>query len=333
MTKIFYPNKHAKHAPKKDYSDGLPPFDYMELPSRVDAILSGIKQSARECEVVYIDGEIEDEELFKIHSKEYAAFLKAICNELKEGEEYIPAMFGKALQNAPIKHQGGMFTREIGSPIVKGTYTAAKNSAQCAFEAAKHFVKHTPNLTVALCRPPGHHAGSSRYGGYSFFNNAAIAATTLLHHSYKPVILDIDYHIGDGTAELSSKHDFSYYSLHIDPWRNYPYLDKDVDFGQSARLVHLHKGTTSTEYLQKLQNTVNQIAKEQFDVLVLSLGFDILQTDWCQDGAVEVKIEDMQRIGQTLSSLKKPIIVVLEGGYDIANLQESAAKLFKGLQI
>ena len=56
-------------------------------------------------------------------------------------------------------------------------------------------------VAYGLCRPPGHHAARSMYGGYCFFNNAAIAAEAITQATGERVaILDVDYHHGNGSA-------------------------------------------------------------------------------------------------------------------------------------
>ena len=59
------------------------------------------------------------------------------------------------------------------------------------------------SASVALCRPPGHHASKNQYGGYCFINNAAIAAQKQLHDgAQKVAILDVDFHHGNGTQDI-----------------------------------------------------------------------------------------------------------------------------------
>ncbi len=82
-----------------------------------------------------------------------------------------------------------------------------------------------------LCRPPGHHAPTALYGGYCFFNNAAVAA----HHvasttGSKVTVLDVDYHHGNGTQQIFyRRNDVQYVSLHGDPARAYPYVSGFAD--------------------------------------------------------------------------------------------------------
>ncbi len=72
------------------------------------------------------------------------------------------------------------------------------------------------SAAYGLCRPPGHHAARSMYGGYCFFNNAAIAAEAVVRATGERVaILDVDYHHGNGTQQIFWRRgDVRYASIH-----------------------------------------------------------------------------------------------------------------------
>ena len=69
----------------------------------------------------------------------------------------------------------GWWCFETTTPLTSGTYEAARSAVDCAL-AATDAVLGGERVAYGLCRPPGHHATTSLYGGYCFFNNAAIAA-------------------------------------------------------------------------------------------------------------------------------------------------------------
>ena len=74
----------------------------------------------------------------------------------------------------------GYYAFDLSAPIVAGTYRAARAAADVALTGAALLLEGE-RAAYALCRPPGHHAGSDMCGGYCFLNNAAIAAEYLLH--------------------------------------------------------------------------------------------------------------------------------------------------------
>src|SRR6476620_5923421 len=84
---------------------------------------------------------------------------------------------------------------------------------------ATYLVLGGASAAYGLCRPPGHHAARSMYGGYCFFNNAAIAAEAIVRATGERVaILDVDYHHGNGTQQIFWRRgDVFYASIHADP--------------------------------------------------------------------------------------------------------------------
>ncbi len=118
----------------------------------------------------------------------------------------------------------GWWCYETTTPLVAGTYRAARSAVDVAMTAAE-LVAGGSNVAYGLCRPPGHHASRSLYGGYCFFNNAAVTADAWVRRTGGRVaILDVDYHHGNGTQQIFyDRDDVLYVSLHGDPRRAYPY--------------------------------------------------------------------------------------------------------------
>jgi acetoin utilization deacetylase AcuC-like enzyme len=69
----------------------------------------------------------------------------------------------------------GWWCFETTTPVTAGSYDAARSGVDCALAAADA-VLGGERVAYGLCRPPGHHAARSLYGGYCFFNNAGVAA-------------------------------------------------------------------------------------------------------------------------------------------------------------
>ena len=96
----------------------------------------------------------------------------------------------------------GYYAFDASTPIVDGTWDAALAAARCAMTAAALVIEGEA-AAYALCRPPGHHAGRSSFGGYCYLNNAALAAQYLLDEGCRRVsVIDVDYHHGNGTQEI-----------------------------------------------------------------------------------------------------------------------------------
>ncbi|UEX76710.1 acetylpolyamine aminohydrolase [Sediminicurvatus halobius] len=322
------PALHAGHAPSHDFSDGYPPVPYPEVPQRVEAVLHGL-QRIWPAQPIEVAGQAL-EAVRALHDADYVEFLLAIAETLQPGDEYIPTVFHPDLGGAPLRHRGGMYCAEIGSPLVAGTVEAALCSAAAAVAAAEA-VAESGEDAIALCRPPGHHAGRRRWGGYCLFNNAYLAAHRLAAAGICPV-LDVDYHLGDGGLEFASEQ-APYFSLHADPWRNYPHLDARAgrEAGPGA-LVVLPRDTDDAEYLELLDPVLARIDSLEPTALVVSLGFDIATGDGIQDDPVHIGPEGFHTLGRRIGRRPFPVVVLLEGGYDLEALPERAADFFAGLR-
>jgi len=325
--KYFYPKYHNLHKPSIDLSDGLPGYKHLEVASRVELVLEGLLE-AYKAEVVYVTS-LARQEVLAIHDKDYVDFLLHISKELAENEEYVPPIFRNDLSESPLYFQGGMFCDEIGTPIGVGTIQAALNSASTALNATHYMIEHEKSSFV-LSRPPGHHAGKRRYGGYCFFNNAYLSANEFRKSGKKVSVIDIDYHIGDGSLEFATK-EMPYFSLHANTSRNYPYLDKN--FRCENPYVHLEEFVTGIDgktYVQNVHTLVQKALQTPADVIVLSMGFDTLESDYTQDEYIYVKLEDYRAIGALFGSLKQEVMILLEGGYDGEYLSLCAENFMHG---
>ena len=71
----------------------------------------------------------------------------------------------------------------------------------------------------ALCRPPGHHATRTAFGGSCYLNNAAAAGARLRDGSDGAVaVIDIDAHHGNGTQSIFyADPGVLVGSVHVDP--------------------------------------------------------------------------------------------------------------------
>ncbi|WP_440995415.1 acetylpolyamine aminohydrolase [Arhodomonas sp. SL1] len=325
---VFVPAEHAAHQPRWDFSDGHPPVAYPEVAARIEQVHAGLERTGL-LSVETVSGAAEAA-VAELHDGDYVAFLRELCERLGPEEEYIPSIFHGDLRGGPLRFRGGMYTAEIGSPLTRGAYTAALRSAEAARRAAAR-VRERGGTAVALCRPPGHHAGRRRYGGYCLFNNAYIAARVLAEGGQCCPVLDVDYHLGDGSAELADSA-CPYFSLHADPWRNYPHLDARWVAPKDAHLTTLGDGTDGATYRQALEGTLEALARSDPDALVLSLGFDTAATDTIQDDSVLLTVADFEALGARIGAIGRPLVVVLEGGYDVAGLSGYMEAFARGLR-
>ncbi len=234
-------------------------------------------------------------------------------------------------------HMAGAWCFDAGTPLTRNTWTAAAWSAACARTAAEAVVEKEAPMAYALSRPPGHHAQADLFGGYCYFNNAAIAAEVLRPHG-RVAILDIDFHHGNGTQSLFyDTGDVFVLSVHGDPTEFFPFHcgyadERGEGKGEGFNLnLTLPAGTRGPEYLHLLEQVVLE-ALHTFDpaFLVLSAGFDGYEKD--PVGAFQLTTDDFEAIGGVLATLDLPTVVVQEGGYYTPDLGSNAGALLTGLR-
>ena len=322
--KVFYSEKHRKHAPPFEVFDGGLRAPYMENSDRMDSILHALNQTdwTELCE----PKDFGLAPIYAVHDRDYIDFLRScwtewLASEARDKSTLLPATF--ALRRHPHKPTGllgraGYYLMDLSACIVEGTYEAALSSANCALSSAEALA-NGDRVAFALCRPPGHHAGKDYAGGYCFINNAAVAANWLSSNG-RVAALDIDYHCGNGTQDIFyERDDVLTISIHADPDFEYPhywgYAD-ETGSGMGAgfhKNYPLEKGTDNARYLAALDEALSFVREFQPKHLVISAGMDIYADDPL--GTIKVTTEGIGEIGKMIASLGLPTVIVMEGGY------------------
>jgi acetoin utilization deacetylase AcuC-like enzyme len=214
----------------------------------------------------------------------------------------------------------GWWCFETTTPITERTYQAARSAVDVALSAATAVLDGDP-VVYGLCRPPGHHAATTLYGGYCFFNNAAIAAHHVASTTGSPVaVLDVDYHHGNGTQQIFyERDDVAFVSLHGDPARAYPYhtgFAEETGAGRgtgSTTNIPLAAGIEDESYLGALSQALDAVDEFAPAVVVVSLGLDTFGGDPICDLALTT--EGFRRCGEAVAARGHPLVVIQEGGY------------------
>ena len=282
-----YSDDHRLHFGQSELVDGkLQPC--FEMPSRADTVLARVRHQALGEVIEPRDFGLEP--ILRVHDAAYVDFLKgAWARWAAEGHscDMLPSTFParRLRRDGPIPTalhgQLGHYCFDTEAPITAGTWQAVYSSAQVALTAQDH-MRNGANTAFALCRPPGHHAGSDFMGGYCFFNNAAIVTHAFLDQGARRVaILDVDYHHGNGTQELFyNRGDVLFASIHGDPLVEYPYyLGHADERGEGAGALCNHNyplphGTGWDGWAAALEDACGKIAAYAPDALVISLGVD-----------------------------------------------------------
>jgi acetoin utilization deacetylase AcuC-like enzyme len=244
-----------------------------------------------------------------------------------------------ALVREPVHAGGraGFWGLDSAAPIVAGTYVAARSAVDVALTAVDLVLGGATNA-YGLCRPPGHHAARSMYGGYCFFNNAAIAAEAIVRATGERVaILDVDYHHGNGSQQIFWRRgDVRYASIHADPDRQYPYFLGRADEtgegdGAGENLnIPLRAGATNAEYLVAVDRALEAIAAVPGSVVVVSLGFDTYGHDPLGDFALTTEV--YHEVGRRTAALGRRLVILQEGGYHRPSLGENARAWLRGAE-
>ncbi|KAL0119653.1 hypothetical protein PUN28_007827 [Cardiocondyla obscurior] len=196
---------------------------------------------------------------------------------------------------------------------------------------------------MAIIRPPGHHAMKSEYCGYCFFNNVAIAAEKALISGLanKILIVDWDVHHGQATQQMFYNDPrVVYFSIHRyeygEFWPNlresdFHYVGEDLGEGYNFNIPLNKTGMTNADYIAIFQQVLLPMAYEfQPDLIIISAGYDAALG--CPEGEMLITPACYAHLLSSLLSLAGgKVAVILEGGYCLKSLAESAALTLRTL--
>ena len=307
---------------------------YVERPARVKAIQTALEGTG--LFQALPPKHFGHEHLLAVHDADFVSYLKAVCMKLQSKRPVYPYVFPiRRPERKPhdLAVRAGYYCIDTFTPLDRNAYDAAKAAIDVALTSAEEVLKGRI-LAYALCRPPGHHAERKSFGGFCYFNNAAIAAQFLSRHG-KVAVLDIDFHHGNGTQDVFySRSDVATISIHGHPNFAYPYFSGFADetgSGSGQGFNHnycLQENAGAETYLTTLEKALVQVRKFAPVFFVVSLGFDTMKGD--PTGSFALQPEAMKKIGVALASINLPTLVVQEGGYSLKNLKTGSVALFNG---
>ncbi len=338
--KVIYSNEHVGHDPQQFIVRGRMKRSN-EQPERASSLLAAARGQGH---AVIAPEDHGPGPRAAIHTPQYLRFLETAWADWQQldgaSEEVMPNVH--PFPNQPFSYPDSLVGRagyhlgDMACSVGRHTWHAAVWSAHVATHAAQ-LVLEGERAAYALCRPPGHHAYADRANGFTYLNNAAIAAAHLRQRHARVAILDIDVHHGNGTQGIFwRRRDVLTVSLHGDPHFCTPFFTGHAhEVGEGEGLgfnlnLPLARGTRDDAYMQALDTATTTIRAYAPGALVVALGLDAHEHDPYQ--ALAVSTPGFGRILGEIARLGLPTVLVQEGGYLSEDLGPNLASALGGFE-
>ena len=217
--------------------------------------------------------------------------------------------------------------RKIGFPISEILIEREMIIADGTMKASEFAIKNGISMNIA---GGTHHAFSNRGEAFCMLNDQAIAAKYLQQKGLveKILIVDLDVHQGNGTAEIF-KNDKTVFTFSMHGKSNYPFIKEKSNLD-----IPLENDTGDAEYLSILKETLPKLINlEKPDFIYYLCGVDVLKSD--KLGKLGLTVEGCKErdrfVLQTCFDLKIPVMCSMGGGYspDINMIVNAHANTFR----
>lgn len=307
MLQVFYHQRFTEHLTGRRHP---------ERPERLAAFVEGLTHGGSAPDSFIAPAPLDRGALASVHDEPYLSLIERYCASLQPGE--------------------------VGE-LPTGDTMVGHDSFQIALLAAGAAVSASERARVesaalAVTRPPGHHAEPARGMGFCLLNNAALAAAHARANSGPVLIVDFDYHHGNGTqawveeALARPGAPLGFMSTHAYP--AYPgtgaFDESQVSNNGFVIDIPLAHSTNTGDFVAVwstlLPATIRRIKPS---TIVVSAGFDFLAGDPIAGLPIDVSAVDALcgLIGQAGADAGAGIALVLEGGYSLENLKASGEAL------
>lgn len=238
---------------------------------------------------------------------------------LAHRQEYVEAFVNLSLTESQARKIGFIQDKELINrelTLVQGTISGAL----LAFENKIAF-----NIAGGT-----HHAYSDRGEAFCMLNDQAIASTFLLKNKWakKILIVDLDVHQGNGTAEIF-RNNPKVFTFSMHGKNNYPFEKEKSDLD-----ISFDDKTTDNQYLSVLKETLYKlIEKEKPDFIFYQSGVDVLASDKLGKLALSVEgcAERDAIVFEFCQKYQIPIQCSMGGGYspDLVTIIKAHTNTFR----
>ena len=245
----------------------------------------------------------------------------ALCHPMK----YVTAVRDATPRN-------GLVQLDADTSMSPGSFEAALRAAGGAVLAVDEVMAGKARNAFVATRPPGHHTETARPMGFCLFNNAAIAARyAQKHHGLaRAAVVDFDVHHGNGSQDIFwSDATVMYGSTHQMPL--YPGTGAKNERGEHDTIVNapLRPGDGGVKFREAFESVILPRLRDFApEFVVISAGFDAHMRDPLAN--LNLLESDFEWATRKLMELadkyaQSRVVSVLEGGYDLQGLANSAA--------
>jgi acetoin utilization deacetylase AcuC-like enzyme len=226
----------------------------------------------------------------------------------------------------------GLVRLDADTSMSPGTFEAALRAVGGATYAVDEVLAKKAKNAFVATRPPGHHAETARPMGFCLFDNAAIAARyAQKHHGIaRAAIIDFDVHHGNGSQEIFwADKSVMYCSTHQMPL--FPGTGAVGESGEHNTIVNapLKPGDGGEVFRAAFESRILPRLRDfRPELVVISAGFDAHYRDPLAN--INLDEEDFAWATQKIMDVADQyaggrIVSLLEGGYDLQGLGNSAA--------
>lgn len=240
-----------------------------------------------------------------LYSDEYMEKIKLLCEEIPEDEII----------------DGDTYFSNT-------TYNEIIDNSVILYNVCHNIIKDHIKYAYCLIRPPSHHSSLNEYSGFCIVNQTYLTAKYLHdNHNKKVLILDYDVHHGDGTQKLINQNindNIYFVSMHCYGPGFYPGTGGLGTGGEKVLNIPLEKGMKDIDYMIEFYHVVKPFIEDvNPDIIVISNGLDAHKDDPFK--VMKLTNDFYLFVTKYLMLLDKPLIYILEGGYNpdvIASVSE-----------